>query len=64
MICGVPKLQLGEELKKLVEPYGNIKKLHVVPDYPTEEFTEAYYVLYVRIQSARFISTNVLLILY
>ncbi|OAD52901.1 RNA-binding protein 48 [Eufriesea mexicana] len=45
MICGVPKLQLGEELKKLVEPYGNIKKLHVVPDYPTEEFTEAYYVL-------------------
>ncbi|KOC68473.1 RNA-binding protein 48 [Habropoda laboriosa] len=53
MICGVPKLHLGEEVKKLVEPYGNIKRIHVVPDYPTEEFTEAYYVQYVRIQSAR-----------
>ncbi|CAL7938838.1 unnamed protein product [Xylocopa violacea] len=53
MICGVPKLQLGEEVRKLVEPYGNIKKIHVVPDYPTEEFTEVYYVQYERIQSAR-----------
>ncbi|XP_071871731.1 uncharacterized protein isoform X3 [Bombus fervidus] len=53
MICGVPKLQLGDEVRKLVEPYGNIKKIHVVSDYPTEEFTEAYYVQYDRIQSAR-----------
>ncbi|CAK9801193.1 RNA-binding protein 48 [Anthophora quadrimaculata] len=53
MICGVPKLQLGEEVKKLAEPYGIIKKIHVVPDYPTEEFTEAYYIQYVRIQNAR-----------
>ncbi|XP_017881001.1 RNA-binding protein 48 isoform X2 [Ceratina calcarata] len=53
MICGVPKLQLGEEIRKVVEPYGIIKKIHVVPDYPTEEFTEAYYVQYDRIQSAR-----------
>lgn len=57
MICGVPQLQLGEEVKKLIEPYGNIKKIHVVPDYPTEEFTDAYYVQYARIQSARFIYT-------
>nr|XP_033329263.1 RNA-binding protein 48-like isoform X1 [Megalopta genalis] len=53
MICGVPKLQLGEEVKKLFEPYGDIKKIHVVTDYPTEEFTEAYYMQYARIQSAR-----------
>ncbi|XP_078038494.1 RNA-binding protein 48-like isoform X1 [Augochlora pura] len=53
MICGVPKLQLGEEVKKLVEPYGDVKKIHVVADYPTEEFTEAYYIQYARIQSAR-----------
>ncbi|XP_006612941.1 uncharacterized protein LOC122718524 isoform X1 [Apis laboriosa] len=53
MICGVPKLQLGEEIKKLVESYGNIKKIHIVHDYPTEEFTEAYYIQYVHIQSAR-----------
>lgn len=53
MICGVPKLQLGDEVRKLVEPYGNIRKIHVVSDYPTEEFTEAYYVQYDRIQNAR-----------
>lgn len=56
MICGVPKLQLDEEIKKLIEPYGCIKQIHIVPEYPTEEFTEAYYVKYARIQSARFIS--------
>ncbi|XP_033194595.1 uncharacterized protein LOC117159138 isoform X1 [Bombus vancouverensis nearcticus] len=53
MICGVPKLQLGDEVRKLVEPYGNIRKIHVVSDYPTEEFTEAYYIQYDRIQNAR-----------
>ncbi|XP_076625005.1 RNA-binding protein 48 isoform X1 [Colletes latitarsis] len=53
MICGVPKLQLHEEVKKLIDPYGEVKKVHVAPDYPTEEFTEAYYVQYARIQSAR-----------
>nr|XP_012141061.1 PREDICTED: uncharacterized protein LOC100879115 isoform X2 [Megachile rotundata]XP_012141062.1 PREDICTED: uncharacterized protein LOC100879115 isoform X2 [Megachile rotundata]XP_012141063.1 PREDICTED: uncharacterized protein LOC100879115 isoform X2 [Megachile rotundata] len=53
MICGVPKLQLGEEIKKLIEPYGCIKQIHIIPEYPTEEFTEAYYVKYARIQSAR-----------
>ncbi|XP_076294751.1 RNA-binding protein 48 [Lasioglossum baleicum] len=53
VICGVPKLQLSEEVKKLVEPYGDVKRIHVVPDYPAEEFTEAYYLQYARIQSAR-----------
>lgn len=53
MICGIPKLQLGEEIKKLIEPYGCIKQIHIIPEYPTEEFTEAYYVKYARIQSAR-----------
>ncbi|XP_076686391.1 uncharacterized protein LOC143378481 isoform X2 [Andrena cerasifolii] len=53
MICGVPKLQLGEEVKKLINPYGDVKRIHVVPDYPSEEFTEAYYIQYARIQSSR-----------
>lgn len=55
MICGVPKLQLSEEVKRLASPYGDLKKVIVIPDYPTEEFTEAYHVHYGRIQSARFI---------
>ncbi|XP_046741765.1 uncharacterized protein LOC124408682 isoform X2 [Diprion similis] len=53
MICGVPKLQLSEEVRKLASPYGDVKKVALVPEYPTEEFTEAYHVHYGRIQSAR-----------
>ncbi|XP_015601143.1 uncharacterized protein LOC107270552 isoform X2 [Cephus cinctus] len=53
MICGVPKLHLTEEVKRLMSPYGDVKKIHVVADYPTEQFTEVYHVHYVRIQSAR-----------
>lgn len=53
MICGVPQLQLRQEIKKLVFPYGIVKKVHVVPDYPTEEFTEAYHIHYEDIRSAR-----------
>ncbi|XP_015517529.1 RNA-binding protein 48 isoform X1 [Neodiprion pinetum] len=53
MICGVPKLQLSEEIRRLASPYGDVKKVSLVPEYPTEEFTEAYHVHYGRIQSAR-----------
>lgn len=53
MICGVPQLKLRQEIKKLVFPYGIVKKVHVVSDYPTEEFTEAYHIHYEDIRSAR-----------
>ncbi|XP_033211491.1 uncharacterized protein LOC117169296 [Belonocnema kinseyi] len=53
LVCGVPKLQLNKEVKKLFSPYGEIKKLCLLPDYPSEEFTEAFHVHYGRIQSAR-----------
>ncbi|XP_020706752.2 RNA-binding protein 48 isoform X2 [Athalia rosae] len=53
MIVGVPELQLHHEIEKLASPYGDIKELKKVSNYPTEEFTEAYHVHYGRIQSAR-----------
>ncbi|KAK0176086.1 hypothetical protein PV328_000255 [Microctonus aethiopoides] len=53
MICGVPKLQLLNELTRIVKPYGNIKEITKAPEYPVEEFTEAFYVHYEKIQSAR-----------
>ncbi|XP_012288742.1 RNA-binding protein 48 [Orussus abietinus] len=53
LICGVPKLQLTEEVKKLVFPYGDVKKIKIVSDYPTEEFTDVFHVHFARIQSAR-----------
>ncbi|XP_014605868.1 PREDICTED: uncharacterized protein LOC106787751 isoform X2 [Polistes canadensis] len=53
MICDVPQLQLRQEIKKLVFPYGAVKKVHVVSNYPSEEFTEAYHIHYQDIRSAR-----------
>lgn len=40
-------------MKKLFFPYGEIKKFSLVPEYPSEEFTETFHVHYARIQSAR-----------
>ncbi|XP_066588468.1 RNA-binding protein 48 [Prorops nasuta] len=53
IISGVPKLDLRNELLKIIVPYGEIKQLHPVADYPTEEFTEAFHVQFAAIQSAR-----------
>ncbi|XP_071631339.1 uncharacterized protein [Temnothorax longispinosus] len=53
LICGVPQLQLVEEVKKLICPYGSMKAIQLVTEYPSEEFTETYHVHYAHIQSAR-----------
>ncbi|XP_011154770.1 uncharacterized protein LOC105192375 [Harpegnathos saltator] len=53
LICGVPKIKLDEEVKKLVCPYGDVKAIQLVTEYPSGEFTETYHVHYARIQSAR-----------
>lgn len=48
-------MRLGEEVGKLVYPYGNVTAIQLVTEYPSEEFTETYHVHYARIQSARYI---------
>lgn len=53
IVCGVPKINLNEELKSKFVPYGDIKNFHPIDGYEYEEFTEAYHVNYQRIQSAR-----------
>ncbi|KYQ46943.1 UPF0712 protein C7orf64 like protein [Trachymyrmex zeteki] len=53
LIHGVPQLQLAQEVRKLIYPYGNVKAIQLVTEYPSEEFTETYHVNYTHIQSAR-----------
>ncbi|XP_063978567.1 uncharacterized protein LOC135163241 isoform X2 [Diachasmimorpha longicaudata] len=53
IVCGVPKINLIEELKKLLSPYGEVKKCELLIEYPVEEFTESFHVQFERIQSAR-----------
>ena len=55
IVCGVPKLNLLRDLKNKFIPYGDLKKVCVIPDYPNEEFTETVHVHYNRIQSARYV---------
>lgn len=53
LICGVPKLRLEEEVKKLICSYGDVKAIQFITEYPSEEFTETYHIHFARIQSAR-----------
>ncbi|XP_011502556.1 PREDICTED: RNA-binding protein 48 [Ceratosolen solmsi marchali] len=53
IVCGVPKLNLFEELKEKFSLFGHIKKIIFIPEYPNEDFTESFHVHYKRIQSAR-----------
>ncbi|XP_014231792.1 RNA-binding protein 48 [Trichogramma pretiosum] len=53
IVNGVPKINLLEELAVKFAVYGTIKKIIVLPDYPCEDFSEAYHVHYSTIQSAR-----------
>lgn len=53
LLCGVPALKLGSEVERLVHPYGEVKAIELVTEYPSEEFTETYHIHYARIQSAR-----------
>lgn len=53
IVCGVPKLNLSEELKSKFTPYGDLRDFHSIEGYVYEDFTEAFHVHYQRIQSAR-----------
>lgn len=46
-------MQLAEEIRKLVYSYGDVKAIQLVPEYPSEEFTDTYHIHYAYIQSAR-----------
>lgn len=51
----MPKLQLLDDVKKMVIPYGSVKKIELILGYPVEEFTEAFHINFERIQSARYV---------
>ncbi|KAF7994697.1 hypothetical protein HCN44_004169 [Aphidius gifuensis] len=53
IICGVPKVNLKDDVERISAPYGVIKLIEHLPDYPSEEFTDTFHLRYERIQSAR-----------
>lgn len=54
MVVGVPAVGATKELLQQFALYGEIEEYRYLDEYPVEEFTEAYWIKYRRIQSARF----------
>lgn len=44
---------MKDEVQRIAAPYGLIKSIEHLPDYPSEEFTDTFHLRYERIQSAR-----------
>lgn len=54
MVVGVPAVGATKELLQQFALYGEIEEYRHLDEYPGEEFTEAYWIKYRRIQSSRF----------
>lgn len=54
IVSGVPAIKITSELEAMCLKYGDIEVLKILPDYPHEEYTEAYLLKYLRIKNARF----------
>lgn len=54
VLSGVPAIKIQTELERLCLRYGDVGLLQILPNYPQEEFAEAYVVKYNNIKSARF----------
>jgi len=53
IVVGVPAVGATKELLQQFALYGDIEEYRHLDEYPVEEFTEAYWIKYKRIQSAR-----------
>ena len=54
VVSGVPAIKIQEELERLCLRYGKLELLKILPDYPQEDYAEAYLVKYDSIKKARF----------
>ncbi|KAJ7375497.1 RNA-binding protein 48 [Desmophyllum pertusum] len=53
LVQGVPAVGTTKELLELFALYGTIEEYRILDDYPTEPFTEVYWIKFQRINSAR-----------
>ncbi|XP_047136976.1 uncharacterized protein LOC100209751 isoform X1 [Hydra vulgaris] len=54
LVQGIPQVGANKELIELFSLYGEVEDSRLLDNYPTEKFTEVYWIKYKRIQSARF----------
>ncbi|RDD40201.1 RNA-binding protein 48 [Trichoplax sp. H2] len=54
LIQGVPAVGACQELIELFAIYGAIQEYRILDEYPTEEFTEVYWIKFQRIDAARY----------
>lgn len=54
IIDGVPAIKISSELETLCQRYGDVESLHLLPNYPHEDYAEVYLVKYRVLKNARF----------
>ncbi|RMX44859.1 hypothetical protein pdam_00020315, partial [Pocillopora damicornis] len=52
LVQGIPAVGVKKELLELFALYGAIDEYRILDDYPTEPFTEVYWIKFQRINSA------------
>ncbi|CAH1237960.1 RBM48 [Branchiostoma lanceolatum] len=53
LVQGVPAIGVSEDLVKRFALYGAVQEYRILHEYPAEEFTQAYWVKFDRLQAAR-----------
>lgn len=55
LIQNIPSIKLLDEVKHLVAKFGKVETVKFLPYYPSEEFTNAFYVKYKHFRDARLV---------
>ncbi|XP_078571460.1 uncharacterized protein LOC144859068 [Branchiostoma floridae x Branchiostoma japonicum] len=53
LVQGVPAIGVSEDLVKRFALYGAVQEYRILHEYPAEEFTQAYWIKFDRLQAAR-----------
>lgn len=54
IVNGVPAIKIAQEMEMLCQRYGDLEYVHLLPDYPHDDYVEVYLVKYRWLKNARF----------
>eukprot|EP00794_Sanderia_malayensis_P003470 gene3470-3967_t len=54
LINGIPSIGVGKEAVELFAIYGEVEEYKMLDEYPSDEFTDTYWIKFKKVQSARF----------
>ncbi|XP_063857675.1 RNA-binding protein 48-like [Scylla paramamosain] len=54
IVNGVPAIKICQEIEMLCQRYGDLEYIHLLPEYPHEDYVEVYLIKYRWLKNARF----------